>query len=80
MPPPKGPNLHLSPGIKDKPTQQYPKDWSVPASRKRRQSTLPSPEESAIHSEAGKVHRGFISAKLYSQTVAKKRLLKGKEN
>ena len=80
MPPPKRPNLHLSPSLKDKPTQQLPKDWNALASRKRRQSTLPSPEESAIHSEAGKEHRGFISAKLYSQTVAKKRLLRGKEN
>lgn len=80
MPPPKRPNLHLSPSMKDNPAQRYPKDGSILASRKRRQSTLPSTEESAIHSEAGKEHRGFISAKLYSQTVAKKRLLKGKEN
>lgn len=76
MPPPKRPSLDISSRVKGKLTHQCPSDGSALASRKRRQSTLPSPEEVAIHTEAGKENRGFISAKLYSQTVAKKRLLK----
>lgn len=80
MPPPKRPTLHISSSIKDKPVQQYQNDEKKVASRKRRQSTMPSPEESALHTEAGKENRGFISAKLYSQTIAKKRLLKGNES
>lgn len=79
MPPPPRPKLHIPSSVKDHPAQQCPKDGVVVASRKRRQSTMPSPEESAIHNEAGKENKGFISAKLYSQNVAKKRLLKGKE-
>lgn len=79
MPPPKRPTLHISSSVKDHPAQQCPKDGIVSPSRKRRQSTMPSPEELALHTEAGKENRGFISAKLYCQTVAKKRLLKGKE-
>lgn len=78
MPPPDRPKLQSSLSIEHKPAGQYPKDERALTSRKRRQSTMPSPEESAIHNEAGKENRGFISAKLYCQTVAKKRLLKGK--
>lgn len=79
MPPPKRPKLHVPSDIKDQRRQQDPKG-RVLLCRKRRQSTMPSPEEIAIYTEAGKENRGFISAKLYSQTVAKKRLLKRKEN
>ncbi len=37
--------------------------------------TLPSydSENAAIHTEAGKENRGFVSVKTYSQTIAKKR-------
>ena len=35
-------------------------------------------EEAAIHTEAGKENRGFVSAKTYGQTVLKKRSQKAK--
>lgn len=55
------------------PKVEYTKDAS---GKRRRRSTCLSATEMAIYTEAGKENRGFVSAKAYSQTVARKRLLK----
>lgn len=40
---------------------------------KMRRTTIYDYEDAAIHTEAGKENRGFVSAKTYSKTIAKKR-------
>lgn len=67
--------LPSSPPLEDfiLPKAEYMKDAS---GKRRRRSTCLSATEMAVYTEAGKENRGFVSAKVYSQTVAQKRLLK----
>lgn len=53
--------------------QNIPEGRGEIGRKKRRRTTLYDYEDAAIHTEAGKENRGFVSAKTYSQTVTKKR-------
>ncbi len=50
-----------------------PEERGEISSTKRRRTTLYDYEDAVIHTEAGKENRGFVSAKTYSKTIAKKR-------
>ena len=75
MPPPKRPELALSSNRDTEPLQTLSQNERMSRVRKRRHSTFFFDEDCAVYDEASKENRGFVSAKTFGETVAKKRSL-----